>query len=117
MAFVGDREDVVSIALTGMSNFGSRQLRFLFFVNSRLAVQNFFEKFNISPKDIGRLEVGTETIIDKSKSVKTYLMELFGDNTNVEVYLLSPRNTCLLYQLFFVRLFFDEFIFKRVLIH
>jgi len=64
MAFVGDREDVISIALTG--------------------VQNFFEKFNISPKDIGRLEVGTETIIDKSKSVKTYLMQLFGDNTNVE---------------------------------
>lgn len=64
MAFCGDREDVISIALT--------------------AVQNFFEKFKISPKDIGRLEVGTETILDKSKSVKTYLMDLFGDNTNVE---------------------------------
>jgi hydroxymethylglutaryl-CoA synthase len=52
-----------------------------------LAVQNFFEKFKISPKDIGRLEVGTETILDKSKSVKTYLMQLFGDNTNIEVLL------------------------------
>jgi len=64
MAFVGDREDVISISLT--------------------AVQEFFEKFNISPKDIGRLDVGTETILDKSKSVKTYLMQLFGDNTNIE---------------------------------
>jgi hydroxymethylglutaryl-CoA synthase len=30
------------------------------------------------------LEVGTETILDKSKSVKSVLMQLFGDNTNIE---------------------------------
>lgn len=30
------------------------------------------------------MEVGTETILDKSKSVKSVLMQLFGDNTNVE---------------------------------
>lgn len=46
---------------------------------------NFFEKFRISPNDIGRVEVGTETLVDKAKSVKTYLMTLFGENTNVEV--------------------------------
>ena len=36
-------------------------------------------------KDVGRLEVGTETLVDKSKSTKTVLMSLFGEeNTNVE---------------------------------
>lgn len=30
------------------------------------------------------MEVGTETLIDKSKSIKTTLMRLFGDNTDVE---------------------------------
>lgn len=34
---------------------------------------------HISYADIGRLEVGTETIIDKSKSVKSTLMSLFKE--------------------------------------
>src|ERR1700755_3322744 len=44
------------------------------------------KKYNIDPKSIGRLEVGTETLLDKSKSVKTVLMQLFepSGNTNVE---------------------------------
>jgi hydroxymethylglutaryl-CoA synthase len=43
-------------------------------------------KYNIDPKSIGRLEVGTETLLDKSKSVKTVLMQLFepSGNTNIE---------------------------------
>jgi hydroxymethylglutaryl-CoA synthase len=41
-------------------------------------------KYKIDPNSIGRLEVGTETILDKSKSVKSVLMQLFGDNTNIE---------------------------------
>jgi hydroxymethylglutaryl-CoA synthase len=32
---------------------------------------------NIDPKSIGRLEIGTETLVDKSKSVKTFLMDYF----------------------------------------
>ena len=64
MAFTDDREDINSGFLT---------------VASQL-----FEKYNIDPKDIGRLEVGTETLIDKSKSSKTVLMRLFGDNSDVE---------------------------------
>ena len=32
---------------------------------------------NLSYSDIGRLEVGTETLVDKSKSVKSVLMKLF----------------------------------------
>jgi hydroxymethylglutaryl-CoA synthase len=41
-------------------------------------------KYNIDTDSIGRLEVGTETILDKSKSVKSVLMQLFGSNTNIE---------------------------------
>jgi len=47
-------------------------------------VSNLLKKYNIDPASIGRLEVGTETLLDKSKSVKTVLMQLFGDNTNIE---------------------------------
>lgn len=45
------------------------------------------EKYEIPLSSIGRLEVGTETILDKSKAVKTYLMELFArsGNTDIEV--------------------------------
>jgi hydroxymethylglutaryl-CoA synthase len=33
---------------------------------------------------VGRLEVGTETLVDKSKSTKTVLMDLFPGNTDIE---------------------------------
>uniref|UniRef100_A0A6B2L453 Hydroxymethylglutaryl-CoA synthase n=1 Tax=Arcella intermedia TaxID=1963864 RepID=A0A6B2L453_9EUKA len=74
MAVVSDREDIVSISLT--------------------AVMNFFEKYDISPNDIGRLEVGTETIIDKSKSVKSYLMELFNKSGNFNIEGIDTVNAC-----------------------
>ncbi|WYZ35607.1 hypothetical protein EsH8_X_000254 [Colletotrichum jinshuiense] len=64
MAFCDDREDIYSFALTVTSNL--------------------LKKYNIDTNSIGRLEVGTETLLDKSKSVKTVLMQLFGDNTNIE---------------------------------
>lgn len=66
MAVVGDLEDVNSIACT---------------VTMRL-----LEKNNINPHDIGHLEVGSETIIDKSKSTKSILMNLFSElgNKNIE---------------------------------
>lgn len=64
MAFVDDREDITSCMLT--------------------VVDNLLTKYSVSPSQIGRLEVGTETLIDKSKSVKTSLMRLFGDNTDLE---------------------------------
>lgn len=34
--------------------------------------------------DVGRVEVGTETLVDKSKSTKTVLMDLFPGNTDIE---------------------------------
>jgi hydroxymethylglutaryl-CoA synthase len=64
MSFCDDREDIYSFALTVCSNLLS--------------------KYQIDTNSIGRLEVGTETILDKSKSVKSVLMQLFGDNTNIE---------------------------------
>ena len=43
------------------------------------------EKYQLSYKDIGRLEVATETILDHSKSIKTVLMQLFADSGNTDV--------------------------------
>ena len=48
---------------------------------------NFWELFinNILYiKKVGRLEIGTETSVDLAKSIKTYLMELFSDNLDLE---------------------------------
>lgn len=64
MAFVSDREDIYSLALT--------------------ATSRLLKNYNIDPSSIGRLEVGTETLLDKSKSVKSVLMQLFGDNDDIE---------------------------------
>lgn len=74
MAFTGDREDINSISLT--------------------VAQSLLEKYNISPKDIGRLEVGTETIVDKSKSTKTHLMDLFVESGNTDVEGATVVNAC-----------------------
>ena len=74
MAFVGEEEDVVSISLT--------------------AVRNLMEKNGISYKDVGRLEVGTETQIDKSKSIKTHLMSLFAQEGNFDVEGVTSTNAC-----------------------
>merc|ERR1711946_119396 len=43
---------------------------------------------------IGRLEVGTETIIDKSKSVKSVLMQLFKSSGNTDVEGVDTTNAC-----------------------
>ena len=47
-------------------------------------VLSFAPRYNIDPSEVGRLEVGTETLVDKSKSTKTVLMDLFPGNTNIE---------------------------------
>ncbi|XP_060577082.1 hydroxymethylglutaryl-CoA synthase, cytoplasmic-like [Ruditapes philippinarum] len=74
MGFCSDNEDVNSLCLT--------------------VVQRLMERNGISYSDIGRLEVGTETILDKSKSVKTVLMQLFEScgNTNIEG--IDTTNAC-----------------------
>ncbi len=65
MAFCGDREDIVSAFLS--------------------ATSGLLRKYNIDPSQIGRLECGTETLIDKSKAVKTQLMQLFEKSGNHDV--------------------------------
>ena len=72
--YCSDREDVHSLALT--------------------VVQNLLHRFDIKPTEIGRLEVGTETIIDKSKSVKTVLMQLFQASGNTDMEGIDTTNAC-----------------------
>lgn len=51
----------------------------------KIAVSGLLKKYNVDPKNIGRLEVGTETVIDKSKSTKTVLMDLFKESGNTDI--------------------------------
>lgn len=74
MGFCSDREDINSLCLT--------------------VVQKLIEKNDLSYIDIGRLEVGTETIIDKSKSTKTVLMQLFESSSNYSVEGIDTTNAC-----------------------
>jgi hydroxymethylglutaryl-CoA synthase len=57
-------------------------------------VSSLFKKYNIDPKSIGRLEVGTETLLDKSKSVKSVLMQLFEESGNFNVEGVDTVNAC-----------------------
>lgn len=74
MGFCNDREDINSLCLT--------------------AVQALMEKNGVDFSDIGRLEVGTETILDKSKSVKSVLMQLFAASGNSVVEGIDTTNAC-----------------------
>ncbi|GLD96795.1 hypothetical protein PINS_up005478 [Pythium insidiosum] len=74
MSFTGDREDPNSIALT--------------------VVAQLLEKYRIDPQEIGRVEVGTETLVDKSKSTKTVLMQLFEPSGNTDIEGVTTVNAC-----------------------
>ncbi|KAF5320297.1 hypothetical protein D9611_011379 [Ephemerocybe angulata] len=74
MAWTDDREDINSFALN--------------------AVSGLLEKYQIDPNSIGRIEVGTETIIDKSKSVKTTIMDLFAEAGNFDIEGIDSKNAC-----------------------
>ena len=73
MGFCTDLEDINSIALT---------------------VTKLIDESGISLNDIGYLEVGTETILDKSKSVETLLMELFEASGNTDIEGVDTTNAC-----------------------
>ena len=66
----------------------------MFFFLSFSAVANLLKKYNIDPRSIGRLDVGTETIIDKSKAVKTVLMDLFAESGNTDIEGIDSKNAC-----------------------
>ena len=51
-------------------------------------------KNGIKPDQIGRLEVGTETLLDKSKSLKTVLMNLFLQSGNHDMEGVTSINAC-----------------------
>lgn len=57
-------------------------------------LSSLFKKYSIDPKSIGRLEVGTETMLDKSKSVKSVLMQLFEESGNFNVEGVDTVNAC-----------------------
>lgn len=74
MGFCTDREDINSLCLT--------------------VVSKLLERNGIAHSQIGRLEVGTETIIDKSKSVKSVLMQLFEPHGVTDVEGIDTTNAC-----------------------
>lgn len=74
MGFCTDREDINSLCLTVTSNL--------------------LQRYNIDKSTIGRLEVGTETILDKSKSVKTVLMQLFEEEGYTDLEGIDSKNAC-----------------------
>ena len=74
MSFVDDNEDINSMCLT--------------------VLDKLIKKNNISLSQISRIEVGTETLIDKSKSVKTHLMDLFKDSSNNDIEGVTVINAC-----------------------
>jgi hydroxymethylglutaryl-CoA synthase len=57
-------------------------------------LSSLFSKYSIDPASIGRLEVGTETLLDKSKSVKSVLMQLFEKSGNFNVEGVDTLNAC-----------------------
>lgn len=74
MGFCSDREDINSLCLT--------------------VVKKLLERYQIQPQQIGRLEVGTETIVDKSKSVKSVLMQLFEPEGVTDLEGIDTTNAC-----------------------
>uniref|UniRef100_A0A453KMR9 Hydroxymethylglutaryl-coenzyme A synthase N-terminal domain-containing protein n=1 Tax=Aegilops tauschii subsp. strangulata TaxID=200361 RepID=A0A453KMR9_AEGTS len=53
-------------------------------------VKSLLEKYHIDLKLIGHLAVGSETVIDKSKSIKTWLMQFFEVNHGIASHIYSP---------------------------
>ena len=63
LSFCTDHEDTASIAMS--------------------AVQKLMDTYGYKPTDFGRLEIGSETAIDRSKSIKSFVMQLFEENHSI----------------------------------
>ncbi|XP_073001319.1 hydroxymethylglutaryl-CoA synthase-like [Typha latifolia] len=74
MGFCTELEDVISMSLT--------------------VVKSLLENYKVDPRCIGRLEVGSETVIDKSKSIKTWLMQIFEECGNTDIEGVDSTNAC-----------------------
>lgn len=58
------------------------------------AVSSLLRKYAIDPRSIGRLEVGTESPIDKAKSVKSVLTTLFAPSGNTSLEGVDTVHAC-----------------------
>lgn len=74
LAFTSDREDINSISLS--------------------ALHQLLDDYSVDLTRVGRLEVGTESAIDRSKSVKSVLMQLFADSGNSDIEGVDTTNAC-----------------------
>ena len=74
MSICSDYEDICSLCLT---------------VLSRL-----LDRTGVHPQQIGRLDVGTETTLDKAKSIKSFLMQLFAEYDNTDIEGVDNINAC-----------------------
>ena len=59
-----------------------------------IVTHNLLEKYNVDPKSIGRIDVGTETAVDLSKASKTFLMDLFASHGNTDIEGVDSKNAC-----------------------
>ena len=66
----------------------------LFFPQNNLLFYNIKPRYHIEPSEVGRLEIGTETLVDKSKSTKTVLMDLFSPSGNHDIEGATIVNAC-----------------------
>ncbi|EUB55728.1 Hydroxymethylglutaryl-CoA synthase, cytoplasmic [Echinococcus granulosus] len=74
MAICDEAEDVVSLSLT---------------VTKRL-----IERIELDLTKVGFLEVGSETLVDKSKSIKSHLMVLFEESGNFDLAGIDVKSAC-----------------------
>jgi len=74
MSLTAPNEDVVSMALN--------------------AVKRLMEKMKLKPSDIGRIQIGTETPVDLSKSVKTFIVEQFFEKGVTDIEGVDNVNAC-----------------------
>ncbi|GLI68020.1 hypothetical protein VaNZ11_012321, partial [Volvox africanus] len=75
MSFCNDREDVVSMALT--------------------VTHSLMEKYGVRPEEVGHVQVGTESGVDRSKSIKSHLMKLFSQQqTETQLKEQQGRSSC-----------------------
>jgi thioester reductase-like protein len=74
IGFCGDDEDSVSMALT--------------------VVDRLMKKSGLRYDQIGRIEVGTESLLDRSKSIKTHLMSLFEEHDCRDISGVDNYNAC-----------------------
>ena len=52
------------------------------------------EKYKINPENIGRIELGTETLLDHSKSSKTIAMDYFKKYNNHDIEGITSIHAC-----------------------